>query len=75
MYGIATKFKTFLKSDNSGAVTAEWTVLTGLLVAMSASIGTVATGVNMAADVIEMTVEAPGNGIVSDLSGEETFLR
>lgn len=57
------RIRHFLQNDESGAVTAEWTVLTAVLVAMAASMSPIYATINMAADVIESTIELPGNGM------------
>lgn len=69
MFDLFAKFRSFLVSDTSGAVTPEWTVLTALLVlSMSASIGTMAAGIHIAAAAIEENAALPANGTVFDLS-------
>lgn len=60
---IAAKIAKFLKSDTSGAVTVDFTVLTGMLVlSMAASIGTMSVGVHMTAELVQQTIEAPVSG-------------
>ena len=68
MNSVIRRVKTYLKSDISGAVTPEWTVLTAVLVAMAASFAPIMVGVNLAAEVIESQVELPANGRSMDLS-------
>lgn len=58
---LSRSVRTFLVQDERGSVGAEWTVLTGMLVAMSATFGTIATGINIAADGIEAAVVLPIN--------------
>lgn len=73
MNNVIRRVQTYLVSDTSGAVTAEWTVLTAMLVAMAASFSPIMVGVNMAADVVESQVELPANGLAMDLSDHQPY--
>ena len=73
MLNVFGRIRHFLQNDESGAVTSEWTVLTALLVAMAASMSPIYAGVNMAADVIESTIELPGNGMTIPSSDDGTM--
>ena len=73
MFGLIAKFRSFLTEDTSGAVTVEWTVLTAMLVlSMAASMGTIATGIHIAAAAIEQNAALPANGTVFTLSAPGT---